>query len=162
MADADPRTPHPRSTMSDSSTGAPVRIRPTAGERAFFLLMCSFTPLIFTLFFTQAVLDVPWYFLVGFVAALVGADQVVRRNGIELNAREAIVRTPLWSTKKVRWGLVLDVTVEDTSNGRRIVLWTAADSPIEPRHQTAVYVSRKQLHQTYELVHGWWMRHRGY
>jgi hypothetical protein len=148
--------------MTDPGTGAAVRIRPTAGERAFFLLVCSFSPLIFTLFFTEAVLDVPWPFLVGFVVALVGADQVVRRNGIELTPKEAVVRTPLWSTKRVRWGLVLNVTVEDTSNGRRIVLWTAGDSPAEPRHATPVYVSRRQLHETYELVHACWMRNRGY
>lgn len=157
-----PWTRTPRTDVTEPGTGTVVRIRPTRGERAFFLLVCSFSPLILALFFTEAVLDVPWPFLVGFLAALVGADQVVRRNGIELTPKEAVIRTPLWRTERVRWGLVLDVTVEDTSNGRRIVLWTAADSPIEPRHATPVYISRRQLHETFELTHSWWMRHRGY
>lgn len=152
----------PRTRMPDPSTAAVVRIRPTAGERAFFLLMCSFTPIVLTIFFTKAVLDVPWAFLVGFVACMVGADQVVRRNGIELTAKEAVVRSPLWTTKRVRWGLVLAITYEDTSAGRRIVLWTQGDSAADPREATPVYVSRKQLDEAFATVHAWWLGHRGY
>jgi hypothetical protein len=148
--------------MPEPSSTADVRVRPTRGERAFFLLVCSFSPLFLTVFFTKAVVRVPWPLLVGFVACFVGADQVVRRNGIELTEKEAVIRSPLWKTTRVRWGLVLDVSIELTQNGRRIVLWTQGNSATEPREAHPVYVSRKQIDETFALVHSWWMAHRGY
>ena len=148
--------------MAEPRTTTAVRVRPTVRERAFFLLVCSFTPIVLSIFFTQAVLDVPWALLVGFVACLVGADQVVRRNGIELTPKDAVIRTPLWTTKRVRWGNVLGVTYEDTSSGRRVVLWTQGESAVDPRVATPIYVSRSQLNATFELVNRWWLEHRGY
>lgn len=148
--------------MPEPGTTSEVRIRPSVGERAFVLLICSFTPLVLTIFFTEAVLDVPWELLVGFVIALVAADQVVRRNGVELTAKHAVIRSPLWSTKRLRWGEILAVTYEDIAAGRRIVLWTHSNSVTDPREMHPVYVSRKQLDATFELVNAWWMKHRGF
>jgi hypothetical protein len=56
---------------------------------------------------------------------------------------------------------VRSVTCEDLNTGRRVVLWTDGDSPTAPPEATPVFLSRKQLDETFALTRDWWLAHGG-
>ncbi len=144
--------------MPDPSATGPVRVRPTVGERLAFVAMWAVTPLLL-LFLPHDPLPRVWLLI--YLGAILSADQVVRRNGITLTDKEAVIRSPLFTTKRVRWSQVRRVTCEDLSTGRRVVLWTEGDTPIAPPKAIPVFLSRKQLDETFELVNAWWLAHGG-
>jgi hypothetical protein len=144
--------------MSDESTPREVRVRPTVAERLCFAAMWALTPL---LLFLLPHDPLPKEWLLIYPACIVGVDQLVRRNGITLTDKEAVIRSPLLNTKRVRWSQVRSVTCEDLNTGRRVVLWTDGDSPTAPPEATPVFLSRKQLDQTFALTREWWLAHGG-
>lgn len=138
------------------TAGAQVRLRPTAWQRAPFLLVFAILP-------TEMIVISP---SVGIalaappLAAALGTWLLLGRAGVELTPEGAIVRT--LRRRQIAWRDVQYVQIQRFSGNRVVVLYEAGGRRTRLRAPSTGFLNwDKRFEEKADVIGRWWETHRG-